>query len=164
MIWRALLLLGAALAGAASFAFGAEIPSGERRSAYDLMSRETKAMQDDDTANPGTFWVLDGEALWNAKAGTADKACADCHGDARASMKGVAARYPAFDPARRRPIDLEQRINVCRTEQQKAPALAHESKELLALTAYVARQSRGIPIMQLRRRRCSEPSVCHSRR
>jgi len=146
MIWRALLLLGAALAGAASSAFGAEIPSGERRSAYDLMSRETKAMQDDDTANPGTFWVLDGEALWNAKAGMADKACADCHGDARASMKGVAARYPAYDPAHRRPLDLEQRINVCRTEQQKAPALAHESKELLALTAYVGRQSRGIPI------------------
>ena len=146
MIWRALLLLGAALAGAASSTFAAEIPSGERRSAYDLMSRETKAMQDDDTANPGTFWVLDGEALWNAKAGMADKACADCHGDARASMKGVAARYPAFDPAHRRPLDLEQRINVCRTEQQKAPALAHESKELLALTAYVGRQSRGIPI------------------
>jgi L-cysteine S-thiosulfotransferase len=145
MIPRVLLLL-CALAGAAPLAFAAEIPSGERRSTYDLMSRDTKAMQDDDTANPGTFWVLDGEALWSAKAGTAEKACADCHGDARASMKGVAARYPAFDPARRRPIDLEQRINICRAEQQKAPELAYESKELLALTAYVARQSRGMPI------------------
>jgi len=61
-------------------------------------------------------------------------------------MKGVAARYPAFDPARRRPVSLEQRINSCRTERQKAPALAYESKDLLALTAYVARQSRGLPI------------------
>ena len=41
--------------------------------------------------------VLDGEALWQAKAGASGKSCADCHGDAKTSMKGVAARYPAFD-------------------------------------------------------------------
>jgi sulfur-oxidizing protein SoxA len=110
------------------------------------MGRETRAMQDDDATNPGTLWVLDGEALWNRKAGSADRACADCHGDARASMKGVAARYPAFDAARGRPANLEQRINACRTERQKAPPLAFESRDLLALSAYVARQSRGLPI------------------
>ena len=52
-------------------------------------------MQTDDTANPGMLSVLDGEALWTAKAGLAGHACADCHGDARVTMKGVAARYPA---------------------------------------------------------------------
>jgi len=31
------------------------------------MSRETRAMQDDDTANPGMLWVLEGESLWNKK-------------------------------------------------------------------------------------------------
>jgi sulfur-oxidizing protein SoxA len=128
------------------FATAAEIPLAERRSGYDLMGRETRAMQDDDATNPGTLWVLDGEALWNRKAGSADRACADCHGDARASMKGVAARYPAFDAARGRPANLEQRINACRTERQKAPPLAFESRDLLALSAYVARQSRGLPI------------------
>src|SRR5258708_33658153 len=110
------------------------------------MARETRAIQDDDATNPGTLWVLDGEALWNRKAGAADRACADCHGDARASMKGVAARHPAFDPARGRPVNLEQRINACRAERQEAAPLAHESKEVVALTAYVARQSRGRPI------------------
>ena len=124
----------------------AEIPLAERRSGYDLMSRETRAMQDDDTSNPGMLWVLDGEALWRAKAGVADKTCADCHGDARDTMKGVAARYPAFDVASGRPVNLEQRINLCRSEKQKASPLAYESKDLLALTAYVARQSRGMPI------------------
>jgi sulfur-oxidizing protein SoxA len=103
-------------------------------------------MQDDDTANPGMFSVLDGEALWNRKAGSAEKSCADCHGDATASMKGVAARYPAFSPARGRPVDLEQRINMCRTDHQKAAPLAPESKDLLALEAFVARQSRGMPL------------------
>jgi sulfur-oxidizing protein SoxA len=87
--------------------------------------------------------VLDGEALWKAKAGTSAKSCADCHGDARASMKGVSARYPAYDPSLNRPINLEQRVNLCRSERQQARPFAHESKELLALTAYVAMQSRG---------------------
>ena len=124
----------------------AEIPLAERRSGYEFMGRETRAMQDDDVTNPGVLWVLDGEVLWNRKAGASGQACSDCHGDARASMKGVAARYPAFDAARGRPVNLEQRINSCRTERQKAAALAYESRDLLALTAYVARQSRGLPV------------------
>jgi len=127
-------------------AFAGEIPRSERRSGYDFMSRETRAMQDDDSANPGLLWVLEGEGLWNRKIGTAGRACADCHGDARASMKGAAARHPSFDAARGRPVNLEQRINVCRINQQKAQSLPWESRDLLALTAYVARQSRGLPI------------------
>jgi sulfur-oxidizing protein SoxA len=130
----------------AATALAGEIPRAERRSGYDFMSRETRAMQDDDTANPGMLWVLEGGTLWKRKVGVAGRACADCHGDARGSMKGVAARYPAFDAARRRPVNLEQRINACRTDRQEVPPLAYESRELLALTAYVARQSRGVPI------------------
>src|SRR5207244_63931 len=121
--------------------FADEIPLADRKSGYEFMGRETRAMQDDDTANPGMLSVLDGEALWNRKAGTENKSCADCHQNAIASMKGVAARYPAYSPARGRPVNLEQRINMCRTDQQKASPLALESKELLALSAHVARQS-----------------------
>ncbi len=61
-------------------------------------------------------------------------------------MAGVAARYPGYDAKRAVVLDLEGRINSCRTEKQQAPALTHESKELLALTAYIGRQSRGLPI------------------
>jgi sulfur-oxidizing protein SoxA len=106
------------------------------------------------------LWVLDGEALWNRKAANgkagsgkagsgkagSDKSCADCHGDARAGMKGVAARYPAFSPAQGRPINIDQRINLCRTEQQQAKPLPYESKDLLALSTYIGHQSRGLPI------------------
>jgi sulfur-oxidizing protein SoxA len=123
-----------------------EIPQAERRSGYTFMSADTKAIQDDDTANPGMLWVLDGEALWKRKAGAADKACADCHDDARASMKGVAARYPAYDKPLGRPVNLEQRINLCRAQHQQATPLPYESRDLLALTAFVAEQSRGMPI------------------
>jgi sulfur-oxidizing protein SoxA len=127
-------------------AVGAEIPPAERRSGYSFMAPDTKAMQDDDTANPGMLWVLDGEKLWARKTGAADKACADCHNDARVSMKGVAARYPAFDKGLGRPVDLEGRINLCRTTHQQASPLAYESRDLLALTALVAQQSRGAAI------------------
>ena len=130
----------------AASVFAGEIPRADRRSGYDFMSRETRAMQDDDTANPGMLAVLEGGALWTRKAGPAGRACADCHGEARTSMKAVAARHPAFDAARGRPVSLEQRINACRVDRQQMPALAYESRELLALTAYVARQSRGEPI------------------
>ncbi|WP_426435264.1 sulfur oxidation c-type cytochrome SoxA [Bradyrhizobium genosp. P] len=127
-------------------ALAAEIPQAERRSGTSFMGPDTRAMQDEDTANPGMLWVLDGEALWKRDAGSAGKACADCHNDAHVSMKGVAARYPAFEKALGKPIDLEQRINLCRSNHQQAPPLTHESRELLALTAYVAEQSRGMPI------------------
>ncbi len=126
--------------------WSAEIAPGDRRSGYLDMSRETRAMQDDDTANPGMLFVLDGEALWKRRIGTANRSCADCHGDAAHSMKGVAARYPAFDAGSAAPLDIEQRINLERSERQQAPPLRPESPELLALTAFVTRQSRGEPI------------------
>jgi len=124
--------------------FATEIPQAERRSGYSFMTPDTKAIQDDDTANPGMLWVLDGEALWKRKTGASDKACADCHDDG--SMKGVAARYPALDKELARPVNLEQRINLCRARHQQATPLPYESRDLLALTAFVAKQSRGIPI------------------
>jgi sulfur-oxidizing protein SoxA len=141
---RAATALGLLVLAAAAVA--GEAPEPDRRSGYDFMSREIRAMQDDDTANPGMLWALEGAALWNRKDGAAGRACADCHGDARASMKGVAARHPSFDAARGRPTNLEQRINLCRTDRQEAPPFPWESRELLALTAHVARQSRGLPI------------------
>ena len=141
---RALLAAGLALAAATAVA--AEIAPEARRSGYDFASPEIRAMQDDETANPGMLWVLQGETLWARKAGAAARSCQDCHGNAEASMKGAAARYPAFDAVLARPLDLEQRINRCRTEHQKAEPLAWESEDLLALTAFVTRQSRGLPI------------------
>ena len=142
---RVLLAAGLAVAAAVTAA-AAEIAPEARRSGYDFASSEIRAMQDDETANPGMLWVLQGESLWARKAGAAARSCQDCHGDAEASMKGIAARYPAFDAVLTRPLDLEQRINRCRTENQRAEPLAWESEDLLALTAFVARQSRGLPI------------------
>lgn len=109
-----------------------EIPLSERKSGYEFMSRETKAMQDDEVTGPAVLTLLDGEALWG-KLG-----CQGCHKDAAASMKGVAARYPAMVGGKL--TTLEQQV------RHRNPELRYESRELLALTAFVAKQSRGMPI------------------
>ena len=140
---RLLLLLAAAVIAPLVVALAQD--ADKRRSGYQDMGPSLRSMQDDDTANPGMLWVSEGRALWGKRAGAADKACADCHAG-EAAMAGVASRYPAFDASTGRPIDLGQRVNRCRVEQQKAEAFAPESRELLALTAFIARQSRGQPI------------------
>ncbi|MEQ1683115.1 MAG: sulfur oxidation c-type cytochrome SoxA [Burkholderiaceae bacterium] len=117
-----------------------------RRSGFEFMSPQTKAMQQDDSSNPAMLWVSDGEALWHRKAGASERACAACHANAATSMRGVAASYPRFDSALQRPLDLRQRINVCRVKHQQAPPLVAESHELLGIEAFVAMQSRGMPI------------------
>ena len=117
-----------------------------RRSGFDFMTPPLQAMQRDDALNPAMLWVNDGEALWNAKAGASGRACAGCHGSAPISMRGVSARYPAFDAPSSRPVDLRQRINLCRVNHQQAAAFQYESQELLSLESYLAFQSRGLPI------------------
>lgn len=125
---------------------GANVPPGDRKSGVEFTSPATQAMQRDDAANPGMLAVMDGEALWESPQGEARKACADCHRQANQSMKGVAARYPAFDTLTGRPLDLQGRIQACQSRHQRAAVLPHESPQLLGLVAYVALQSRGMPI------------------
>jgi L-cysteine S-thiosulfotransferase len=116
------------------------------RSATYFLSDDLKKRQADETANPGMLWVTEGEELWNKAESAAGKSCAACHGDAKASMNGTATHYPAADPATGKLLNLELRINECRTKHQAAHAFPYESEELLALTSYVARQSAGMPI------------------
>lgn len=127
---------------------GAQTPPQKdtRRSGFEDMGASTQAMQKDDALNPGMLWVKDGEALWKQAAGASNKACASCHAAAPDSMRGVAARYPAFDVKLGRPITLGQRINQCRQQHQQAAPLRAESPELLGLESYVALQSRGLPL------------------
>ena len=115
------------------------------QSSYELMSSENKAMQDDPSLNPAMFWVSDGEALWNTPAGQKNISCASCHGDAKKSMRGIATQFPKIIGPKLQTI--EGQINQCRIGAQKASALAYESKELLSLTAYIANQSKGMPIV-----------------
>lgn len=117
-----------------------------RRSGFDSMSPRLQAMQRDDLQNPGMLWVADGRVLWATTPAPQLRSCASCHGDASQSMRGVATRYPALDALERRPVNLSQRINLCRTRHQSSAPWAPESAPLLSLEAFVAHQSRGVPL------------------
>jgi len=114
-------------------------------SGTEFQSKATQALQADDGANPAMLWVEQGEKLWKAPPDANSKACASCHGEASTSMKGVAGRYPLVDPASNELLNIEGRINRCRSTHQGVPALAYESQDLLALTTYLSMQSRGQP-------------------
>jgi L-cysteine S-thiosulfotransferase len=142
-MWRGLIawLTLAAMLGA----FAAQ-PSALERSGFAMLSPQTQAMQLDDALNPGLLWVKDGEALWRRADGRMQRSCDSCHGSANTSMRGAATRYPALDVLERQPIDLAGRINLCRLRHQQAMPWAREGPELLALEAFVALQSRGLPL------------------
>ncbi|MFZ2651454.1 MAG: sulfur oxidation c-type cytochrome SoxA [Burkholderiaceae bacterium] len=110
------------------------------------MSPQTQAMQLDDSLNPGLLWVKDGEALWRSAQGSAQRTCESCHGQAKTGMRGVAARYPALDALEQQPVDLAGRINLCRVRYQQTERWPAEGPELLSLEAFVAMQSRGVPL------------------
>lgn len=125
-------------------AAAADAVSAGPRSGISYAGADVRALQADDFANPGMLWVARGESLWRSAAGRAGKSCADCHGAAASGMKGVAASYPRVEEGQ--VLNLEGRINRCRERHQAAEPLRYESEELLALTAYVAHQSRGLPV------------------
>lgn len=106
---------------------------------------DTRSMQMDDFENPAMLGVEDGEVMWNTAEGAADKSCADCHGDASESMKGVRASMPKVNDKG----DLwstEDYVNNCRTERMEADALKWNSAQLNNMVAYISVQSRGMPV------------------
>ena len=107
---------------------------------------ETRKIQLDSFDNPGILYVEEGEAIWNTKAGSADLSCASCHNSAATSMKEAGARYPVYYPPLKRLVNLEQRINLCRVNNQKAKQWKWEARDFLSITAYVRHQSLGVPV------------------
>ena len=119
-------------------------PLSELWSGYHYAKPETRAVQDDDFQNPASLWWEVGEQNWSNVDGEAGKSCSTCHNDAAASMKGVSARYPVYFEPWKKLINIEQRINLCRTQFMKAAPWKWESNELLGMTVYVGFMSRGI--------------------
>lgn len=140
------LALGSLLCAARAWSETPPIKPEDKRPGSAFISPELKAQQDDEGSNPGMLWVAEGEKLWDTPVGREARSCASCHGDAETSMKGVATRYPRLDAQTGKLQNLELKINQCRTERQGATAMPWESRGLLGATAYVAYQSRGLPI------------------
>lgn len=125
---------------------GEEHPLKELYSGYRYQSAHVNKMQDDDIKNPGMLWYEHGRELWSVADGESGKSCADCHNRAEKAMRGVGARYPQFSAAETRPINLGERINLCRRQNMKAQPWPSGSEALVAMTTYVRAQSRGMPV------------------
>ena len=61
-------------------------------------------------------------------------------------MKLVGASYPKWQEKQARLENIEQRINQCRVDNMGAKPWPWESRELVAMTAYVRTQSRDRPV------------------
>ena len=114
-------------------------------SGWRFRSDETQALEADDFENPAMVAVEYAVELWETADGTSNKSCADCHGDIE-GMAGFRANMPKWNPIAGKPWSLEHWINNSREKHQGADPWKWESPEMLAMTAYIGMQSRGMPM------------------
>jgi L-cysteine S-thiosulfotransferase len=133
-----------------------QISTDKRQSGFTIMNARTQAMQRDDAQNPAMLWVQGGAQLWAQASTKNGKSCASCHGAALpqasglsrppAMMSTIAARYPATDALLGKPVNLSQRINLCRQRHMSLDALSSEHEDLLSLESWLGHAARGQPI------------------
>ena len=124
----------------------ADSPLDEIISGWRFRNAETQALQTDDFENPAMIFAEVGEELWSTTDGETGKSCMDCHGDASESMKGLRASLPKWHEGKGTVMTMEDHINWSRQEHQKAEPWKWESPEMVAMTAYISLQSRGMPV------------------
>jgi sulfur-oxidizing protein SoxA len=101
----------------------------QSRSGLDYSGEEIRKLQSNDAENPGMLWVDQGAARFA-------RDCASCHRD----VKGMAAKLPRREQGK--VVTLEEKVRHIK------PAMAYESEEMLALTAFIAHESRGMKVNQ----------------
>jgi L-cysteine S-thiosulfotransferase len=118
-----------------------------RHPGFEDMSPALQAMQLDDTLNPAMLWVREGEALWS-QVPASGQSCASCHSTntSTSDIKTAATRHPAFDAALNQPVTLAGRVDLCRQRHQNQKPQNADGPEVLALTAWLMHQARGLPV------------------
>ena len=118
-----------------------------------FLSAETRAAQSDPFENPGFLWVDGGAQIFK-------QSCGGCHEGqnydetdkdktiqkktARVPrLDDVLRKYPKIEPRTNQLINLQGRINLCRSHHMEAAPYAYESREMLSLSTYLADRSRG---------------------
>src|SRR5438874_756500 len=97
------------------------------------MSRETRAMQDDDTANPGMLWVLEGGTLWEKKTGAAGRVIPQAH----------PTGYPLYRLEWQNLGSLQRRLRNCLVGIRAEP-YDYGAPELVDLELYLMWRARGM--------------------
>lgn len=115
---------------------------GRASSGTAYLDAATRRLHEDDFLNPGMFAVEQGREVFGRADGDRGMSCAACHDEA--STRGMAARYPRYEAARGGIVDLPDAVDRMRREKMGASPLGRDSAEMLALSAFLARQSRGL--------------------
>lgn len=101
-----------------------------------FLTEETLTLQKDEFANPAMIWVERGAALFESEG------CVSCHKPGE-DWESAAARYPAVELQSGEVLNLEGRINMCRTERLNQSEWDYESEELLSVTTFITHQAKG---------------------
>jgi sulfur-oxidizing protein SoxA len=113
------------------------------QSGYMYLKPDTRAMQDDDFANPGMVTVEQGAGLFE-KPGNNGKSCTSCHGkDGQDLSPASLAAYPVYSEAEQKPLTLRNRIRGCWSAKLGNPSLRYTSPEAIALETFVRSLARG---------------------
>lgn len=80
-----------------------------------------------------------------------DLRCSDCHiGGGTVALAsplaGVTTRFPWYSPRAKRVITIEDRINECFVRSENGKPLPSNSREMIALIAYMNWLSKGVPM------------------
>lgn len=118
----------------------------EVMSGWHFRADETQEMERDDFDNPGMIFVEKAMDDWNQVDGSEGKACASCHEDIEADMKGVRAVYPKWNDNAEEVRTLAMQINACREGQMGAEKWKYAGAKMAGMEALISVQSRGMPV------------------
>lgn len=113
---------------------------------FALFARADEPTQEDLDRWTQEFMVVkdEGRALWTSgELGTNGVSCAQCHPNAANTHPET---YPKFQQQQGKVIGLRDMINWCLQNPLEGEPLALDSKEMVALEAYVTWERRGVAL------------------
>ena len=112
-------------------------------SGWHFRSKETQDLQLDDFESPAMVFVDGAIDQFNTVEGVEGLSCQSCHNNVE-DFAGLRATLPRVEDGQL--VSLEDLVNECRTERMGAEALKYTNPDLIAMTALIGLQSRGMPM------------------
>jgi len=111
-----------------------------------LLSEEMCDMQEDEFANPGMESVERGHEQFHL-IDDSEMSCAQCHEEdgIKIDKKSIAA-FPKYSAELKRPITIQDQINICKEERMDNFPYLYDSKVLVDLESYIRHLARGTRI------------------
>ncbi len=128
------LLIFLCLAMVSSFTSSAQ---SQRLSGNSFLPAELLALGKDETSNPLSLWIDQGNEVWAAK-------CQECHGK-MSSMAGAVVQFPKWKSSpssKGQLLNIEDQISVC-LSRKSAQKWTNDSSEVLAISVALSDAAKG---------------------